>query len=324
MGSLVASLMFVGGMIHQYSPYFRHLLKRCIKKIDSGCYPYIEITFNEHSSGQLSENCNAFVAIQHYLEANSLHTVKRLKADSITRGQILVLSMDDNEEITDEYHGIKLWWSSKTKEVPISRSHHKQRCYTLVFHSRYRDLIINSYMQHVIAEGKAIALRNRQRKLYTNKRQTPSPARWISAVFEHPATFETLALKPDTKKDIMDDLITFSKAKDYYMKIGKAWKRGYLLYGPPGTGKSTMIAAMANYLGIKSHELFGRVEKLLGETNTSPADVAENLMPTSADDDGETCLKCLISVLEDVKEAAMSRAKDETNGRFPSFLLSNL
>ncbi|KAL8147652.1 hypothetical protein AgCh_005103 [Apium graveolens] len=38
-------------------------------------------------------------------------------------------------------------------------------------------------------------------------------------VFEHPASFHTLALEAKTKKDIMNNLITLSKAKDYYAKL---------------------------------------------------------------------------------------------------------
>ncbi|KAK7860834.1 aaa-atpase [Quercus suber] len=67
-------------------------------------------------------------------------------------------------------------------------------------------------------------------------------------VFEHPGTFQTLAMDPKKKEEIINDLINFTNRKEYYAKIGKAWRRGYLLYGPPGTGKSTMIAAMANFL----------------------------------------------------------------------------
>ncbi|XAR51788.1 hypothetical protein NMG60_11006522 [Bertholletia excelsa] len=78
---------------------------------------------------------------------------------------------------------------------------------------------------------------------------------WSHVAFEHPATFNTLAMQPDEKQEIIDDLITFSESKDYYAKIGKAWKRGYLLYGPPGTGKSTMIAAMANFLEYDVYDL---------------------------------------------------------------------
>jgi len=40
-----------------------------------------------------------------------------------------------------------------------------------------------------------------------------------------------------------------------YKKVGKPWKRGYLLYGPPGTGKSTLVAAMAKYLKFDVYDL---------------------------------------------------------------------
>ncbi|KAL0307364.1 UNVERIFIED_CONTAM: AAA-ATPase ASD, mitochondrial [Sesamum angustifolium] len=62
-------------------------------------------------------------------------------------------------------------------------------------------------------------------------------------------------MDPRKKQEIVDDLINFSKSKDYYAKIGKPWKRGYLLYGPHGTGKSSMIAAMANLLKYDVYDL---------------------------------------------------------------------
>ncbi|GMP57661.1 hypothetical protein CsSME_00021647 [Camellia sinensis var. sinensis] len=55
-------------------------------------------------------------------------------------------------------------------------------------------------------------------------------------------------MDPTKKKELRDDLDRFVKGRDYYQRVGKPWKRGYLLYGPPGTGKSSLIAAMANYL----------------------------------------------------------------------------
>ena len=78
---------------------------------------------------------------------------------------------------------------------------------------------------------------------------------WSYIDFDHPTTFDTLAMDPDEKQSIMDDLEDFRNNKDYYRRIGRAWKRGYLLFGPPGTGKSTMIAAMANYLDYDIYDI---------------------------------------------------------------------
>jgi chaperone BCS1 len=67
-----------------------------------------------------------------------------------------------------------------------------------------------------------------------------------------------------------------------------------------------------NYLDIESHDdLFPIIEKLLGETNMTPADVAENLMPKSVTDDYETCLKNLIQSLEIAKEKAQLKAEKD-------------
>ena len=78
---------------------------------------------------------------------------------------------------------------------------------------------------------------------------------WRRIDFEHPASFQTLAMDPWKKEDVLSDLEAFRNGKEYYKKIGKAWKRGYLLYGPPGTGKTTMIAAIANHLNYNIYDL---------------------------------------------------------------------
>ncbi|KAK4354136.1 hypothetical protein RND71_026330 [Anisodus tanguticus] len=76
-----------------------------------------------------------------------------------------------------------------------------------------------------------------------------------SVYLDHPSTFETLAIDPKLKKELIDDLDRFVKRRDYYRRVGKAWKHGYLLYGPPGTGKSSLIAAMANYLKFDIYDM---------------------------------------------------------------------
>ncbi|PSS36507.1 Protein HYPER-SENSITIVITY-RELATED like [Actinidia chinensis var. chinensis] len=78
---------------------------------------------------------------------------------------------------------------------------------------------------------------------------------WTGVNFDHPAKFETLAMDDEVKSMVLKDLQRFVGRREYYRKVGKAWKRGYLLYGPPGTGKSSLIAAMANYLNFDVYDL---------------------------------------------------------------------
>jgi chaperone BCS1 len=91
-------------------------------------------------------------------------------------------------------------------------------------------------------------------------------------------------MESDRKSEIIDDLITFSGGEEFYLRIGRAWKRGYLLYGPPGTGKSTMIAAMANLLGYDIYDLEltavrdnTELRKLLIETSSKSVIVIEDI-----------------------------------------------
>jgi chaperone BCS1 len=253
LGSIIASLMFVWAMFQQYFPYqLRRSIEKYSQRVLRFVYPYIQIRFNELSGERFLFRSEAYSAIQTYLSSRSSTQAKRLKADIAKNGQTLALSMDDHEEVDDEFEGVKLWWASG-KDISKSPTYYnpeEKRYYRLTFHKRHRDLILQSYLTHVLKEGKAMEVRNRQRKLYTN-----SASNWSHVVLKHPASFQTLAMDPEKKKEIIADLIAFSKAEEFYERVGRAWKRGYLLYGPPGTGKSTMIAAMANLLGYDLYDL---------------------------------------------------------------------
>ncbi|KAF2316218.1 hypothetical protein GH714_041559 [Hevea brasiliensis] len=283
-GSVIASIMFVWAMFKQYFPYeLRDRLEKYTQKVFAFVYPYIQITFHEFTGERLMRS-EAYSAIETYLSSSSSMQAKRLKAEVVKNNQSLVLSMDDNEEVADEFKGVKLWWASgknvfKSQTFSFHQFTDEKRYYKLRFHKRHRDLIIGPYLNHVLKEGRALKVRNRQRKLYTN-----SGSYWSHVVFEHPATFKTLAMEPEKKKEIIEDLITFSQAEEFYARIGRAWKRGYLLYGPPGTGKSTMIAAMANLLNYDIYDLEltavkdnTELRKLLIETSSKSVVVIEDI-----------------------------------------------
>ncbi|XP_062116362.1 AAA-ATPase ASD, mitochondrial-like [Humulus lupulus] len=295
MGSTLASFMFIWAIVRQYCPYeIQRFLEKCSHRVMGYFYPYIKISFHEFTGDRLKRS-EAYSAIEAYLSSNTSKSAKRLKAEMGKESTSLVLSMDEYERVTDEFKGAKVWWVlSKTvspMRTVMSMSYYpeqEKRFYKVSFHKRYRDIITDSYLEHVIREGKEIRVKNRQRKLYTNSPGYKWPSykqtMWSHIVFEHPATFESMALEPEKKKEIIDDLLTFSQSKDFYARIGKAWKRGFLLYGPPGTGKSTMIAAMANLLNYDVYDLEltavkdnTELRKLLIETTSKSIIVIEDI-----------------------------------------------
>ncbi|KAL0718615.1 hypothetical protein Bca4012_067938 [Brassica carinata] len=220
-GSALATLMFIYTIFNQYFPHLGDNLQPFIQRLTGLFDPYIQITFFEYT-GQNFKRSVPYDGIQNYLSKDSSARAKRLKANTVKGSKSLVLSMDDYEEITDDFEGIKVWWQSNKEETrkesfSFYPGADEKRYFMLRFHRRDREVIL--------------------------ERQNGTTLR------------DTLAMDKKKKEEIKRDLIKFGKSRDYYKKIGKAWKRGYLLYGPPGTGKSTMIAAMANFLDYDVYDL---------------------------------------------------------------------
>ncbi|KAG6481684.1 AAA-ATPase At2g46620-like [Zingiber officinale] len=108
-----------------------------------------------------------------------------------------------------------------------------------------RTRFLRPYLQHVESVADDLELRRRDVRLYTLSGGGP---RWRSVSFTHPASMETVAMDADLKSRVRADLEFFLKGRAYYHRLGRVWRRSYLLYGPPGTGKSTFVAAMAKLL----------------------------------------------------------------------------
>ncbi|KAK8607205.1 hypothetical protein V6N13_052949 [Hibiscus sabdariffa] len=257
-----ATMVFVYTVARQHFP--QHLVdgvEKYGRKLVNFAFPYSQITFPEFTDAYMRRS-EAFTAIQNYLSEKSSASANRLKADALKDSRSLVLSMDYNEEIADEFDGIKVWWTSN-RNIPRSMQISlypavDEKYYKLTFHNRHKKHIIESYLPKVMEDGKAIGQVNRLRKLYSNnpsKHWNGFNPKWSHVAFEHPASFDTLAMAAKRKDEIINDLNAFKEGKEDYERIGKPWKRGYLLSGPPGTGKSTMIAAMANYLQYDVYDL---------------------------------------------------------------------
>ncbi|KAL6220660.1 hypothetical protein ACLB2K_008416 [Fragaria x ananassa] len=210
------------------------------------------------------------------------------------------LAVATDQEIIDTFENIRVKWRMIFSSTSTSDSARIE----LTFHRKHKDKVIDSYIPYVLAQAHAIKEADKTLKLYsynvkrsnsyqyspTNDTvQRPSSSfessgSWSCEDLEHPATFDTIAMEPELKRMIIEDLDKFVKRREFYKRVGKAWKRGYLLFGPPGTGKSSLVAAMANRLRFDIYDLEltsissnDQLRKALGSTTNRSIVVFEDI-----------------------------------------------
>ncbi|CAH2045046.1 unnamed protein product [Thlaspi arvense] len=314
-GSNLAGLFFIIETLRRYFPrqikitiqqFLFHaiqqlpLFKKSSDKILALLSPYTQIRFREIEEYRYNY---AYAAIKTYLGAKVNSEVKNLKGTQVKDSKSVDLKRDDSL-IEEEYEGVNMWWDLVKCPKGINIC-------SLTFHKKNWEVVTGSYLSYVVEEGKSIQARKENVKLFTNNPSTNWKLQmknlWSCIDFEHPATFETMAMDLEKKDEIVRDLLAFKDGQEYYNKIGKAWKRGYLLYGPPGTGKSTMIAAMANLLKYSVYDLEltsiennWELKKLLIATTSKSIIVIEDI-DCSVDLTGE----------RNVKEESSSESKRE-------------
>ncbi|MBA0554194.1 hypothetical protein Golob_013313 [Gossypium lobatum] len=154
----------------------------------------------------------------------------------------ILLRLDTNQIIEDDFLGAKMYWINQDKTLVLKiRKSDKRR-------------VLQPYLQHIHTVFDEFDGRKRELKLYMNV-VDDQKGRWRSVPFTHPSTFETTAMESDLKIKVKSDLESFLRAKQYYHKLGRVWKRSYLLYGPSGTGKSSFVAAVANFLSYDVYDI---------------------------------------------------------------------
>jgi len=202
-----------------------------------------------------------FEAAETYLGTKATVSTERVKVSKSHDHKKLSFNIDRGEEVSDDFEGIRVKWKLICIQEDGSRIRHNDmnassmsetRFYELTFHKKHKNTIFDSYLPYVMEIAKQIKQDNMAIKIHSNEYGCWSHE---PVKFNHPMSFNTLAIDEELQREIMNDLDNFVKAKEFYRRTGKAWQRGYLLYGPPGTGKSSLIAAMANYLNYDIYDL---------------------------------------------------------------------
>ncbi|XP_044984975.1 AAA-ATPase At3g50940-like [Hordeum vulgare subsp. vulgare] len=254
--SLAASLMLVRSLASELLPSeVRGALSTALSSLRARMTWQHTIVIEENegwSSNRVYSAVKAYLATR----INANINMQRLRVSSTDESEKMVVSMEAGEEMADVYQGAEFNWCLVTHEVSGDPNNggggaREVRSYEVSFHKRHKEKALKEYLPFIVATAKAIKDQERSLNIYMNERYDE----WSPIDLQHPSTFDTLAMDQKQKQSIVDDLDRFIKRKDYYRRIGKAWKRGYLLYGPPGTGKSSLIAAIANHLRFDIYDL---------------------------------------------------------------------
>ncbi|OVA20706.1 AAA+ ATPase domain [Macleaya cordata] len=215
-------------------------------------FSYFEIPeFNGYCGVEVND---LYRHVHLYLNSiNPSSTCRRLTLSRSKTSNQISFTIAPNHTVHDTFNNHHLSWTHHVDTVQDSLD--EKRSFSLKLPKKHRQTLLSSYLSFVSARAEEFERVSRERRLYTNNGHGSYESGWVSVPFRHPSTFETLVLEPELKEQLTEDLTAFSNGKEFYHRVGRSWKRGYLLYGPPGSGKSSLIAAMANFLCYDVYDL---------------------------------------------------------------------
>ncbi|KAL3586314.1 hypothetical protein D5086_013181 [Populus alba] len=290
LASILGVLAFCQSLLHVlFPPELRFATLKLFNRVFNmfSSYCYFDIT--EIDGVNTNELYNA---VQLYLSSCVSISGSRLSLTRALNSSAITFGLTNNDTIFDTFNGVTVLWEHIVTQRQAQTFSWRplpdeKRGFTLRIKKKDKTLILDSYLDYIMEKASEMRRKNEDRLLYTNSRGGSLDSRghpWESVPFKHPSTFETLAMDPVKKAEIIEDLTDFANGQSFYQKTGRAWKRGYLLYGPPGTGKSSMIAAMANYLGYDIYDLEltevhhnSELRKLLMKTSSKSIIVIEDI-----------------------------------------------
>ncbi|PPS05947.1 hypothetical protein GOBAR_AA14714 [Gossypium barbadense] len=168
------------------------------------------------------------------LELTHIHRNSDLRRVLIATGNRSILVVEDincglelHDRQTEPQLGVAIK-PNRTSQSSNVRS--EKRSFVLSFHKKHKEKVLDPYLPFVLKESKHLMEEKKTLKLHTlgndhMRRYVGGAETWQPIKLDHPANFGILVMNTELKATIMEDLERFVKRKDYYRRVGKAWKR---------------------------------------------------------------------------------------------------
>ncbi|XP_030467176.2 AAA-ATPase At2g46620-like [Syzygium oleosum] len=237
-----------------YRTSLLHKLAALLQSVEDRCYVYQYYKIPQHNE-HLQEN-QLYRKVSTYLTSlPSLEDSHHTNLFSGARSNDIVLRLDSDQAVADRFLSARVSWANEKGGEPEGR-----RAFVLKIRKKDKRRVLQPYLQHVFQVSDEIEQKKNEVRLFMNLDGGGRPGegggpRWRPVPFTHPATIDTVVMDPELKSKVKSDLESFLKSKQYYHRLGRVWKRSYLLHGASGTGKSSFAAALAKFLGYDIYDV---------------------------------------------------------------------
>ncbi|KAK9985857.1 hypothetical protein SO802_030808 [Lithocarpus litseifolius] len=229
---IVLSLMVKERIPEEVCNFLFFIFEKCL------CMPQLNLIIIEQNCGM--DRNQIYEATTTYLRTiiRDSTSPKFLKVSKTIKQKRATADIVVGESVIDSFGGIKTlkWKLCAEKDADGD----DLRYFVLSFDKKFKEFVLDSYLSHVLSRSEALQKAEREVKLYSRE-CGHGGGEWGFIILEHPATFEKLAMDPEQKRKLIDDLKKFVERKELHQRVGKAWKRGYLIHGPPGTGVAIRV-----------------------------------------------------------------------------------